>query len=858
MISTIRAAAIATSCIVMMGASLFSLSALGATERWEVDTPIGKFVIVSGFTDAFADFRSSTGYLNLTPEEQVTLHHSTLDQFNMGAEEWPTRELADTYGLFAIPTLVVGGLEFFAGQYTRNSPTIRHRLPETIRFEDTITIRVYASVKELRAAHSGWDVVEGKAGYFDADDREIGFAIDKFFLDEYYPERGPLIDTTERAAVALGALRRTLLPTLYHEFIHLLQVASGEFEYLSPFLSEGQATYLTSKLERQEILFPLVAAEFGGTENLLEAAAAVAAGVLLSPDEYSRLARLRQEPLGSGTVLASPLLETPGEFANPETARLNYDLAWLFFFFVDFQDETVSDFEKVREIVLNLSADREREALIQIETRMAATVKDHTDGPIPDIDFANKLAETTRIHDQGMARSDPKPLSVYTAYTQLLRVDPENPVLQSYLGDLFLQQGARDVFVALYSRALRRQSQPSAMLLGGKVRIVNRYVDALWELGLYQRVADLVEEYSFTELDESSLADINLRSAFLVRFAEAAPATRDKLECEFQLGQQLARLYALEHSPSLRNAMSVIETEGDEATREAYRQIFENVSREGKSKLHRTMTECRIKTIPVDAWYLSTWEISKVQIDPSRYVQGDHVSVTETKNMTAWDWFYVAQEQEAAENRVESLTNALELDPTHLPALINRCLANRDLDRFDEAMTDCNQAVQLGPEVAVVYNNRGWVHIGIGNVDEAIADYSRSLELEENYPTALENRAHAFVLKDELKLAEADLRELVSVYPGHPDHLNDLAWFLIDQEINIPEGIELAESAVEQQPSNANFIDTLGWGFFKAGQTEEAIRWLERAAVLDPHNVEIRSHQESVKKAVLSIEPVPK
>ncbi len=835
--------------IAIIGVTFLAWPAFGATERWEVDTPIGKINIVSEIKDAFPSFRSSSGYLSLTGKERSAFNRTVLRQFGMGAEEWPTHSLADIHGLFAIPTVVIGGVEFFSSQYSRNVEILRHRLPEKTRFNNRITVRVYSSTERLRAAHSGWDAVEGKVGYFDVDNREIGIAIDESFLDEFYPEHSAFVDIGKRAAVALRALRRSLLPTLYHEFVHLLQLESGEFEYDSPFLSEGQATYLASKLERQEILLPLVAVEFGESENALKAAAAVAVGRLLTPDEYSRLARLRTMPLGDGGRLEAVLLMTPKQFLDPKLARQNYDLAWLFFFFLDSQEETAAEFKRVRKIALNLSATRKRHQLAEIEARMADAVKANTDDPITALSFASLLAKTVGIHDQGIVRKDPKPLSVYAAYTNLLKIDPDNPELQSYLGDLFLQQGSRDVFVAMYDRAFRRQSQPGAMRLGGKVRVVNRYVDALWELRLYQRVADLVQDYSFTDLDVRSLAEINLKSAFLERFAGADAATRDKLECEFQLGQELAMLYALDHNPSLQNAKNVIKAEGDEATREAYRGMLELMSRKFRAKLGRTMRMCRIEKIPKDAWYLTTWQISQVRINPSKYVAIDREHIPRPK-MSAWDWFYNSQEQKAAENQIESLTKALELDPFHLPALINRCLANRNLDRFEAALLDCNRAVEVGPTLSVVYNNRGWVHFGMGNLDKAIADYSQSLEIDKNYSIALKNRAQAYAKLGDLKLAEFDYRKLVAVYPEHPGHLNELAWFLIDREIDVSEGVELAKRAVEKRPSDANLLDTLGWGYFKAGETQQAIKWLERATAANPDSDEIRNHLESAKAAL--------
>ena len=60
-----------------------------------------------------------------------------------------------------------------------------------------------------------------------------------------------------------------------------------------------------------------------------------------------------------------------------------------------------------------------------------------------------------------------------------------------------------------------------------------------------------------------------------------------------------------------------------------------------------------------------------------------------------------------------------------------------------EAIEDFNRAIQLYPEYAAVYNNRGNVLLGVGAVREAMKDFDRALVLAPGYAAAFSNRAGA-------------------------------------------------------------------------------------------------------------------
>jgi tetratricopeptide (TPR) repeat protein len=66
----------------------------------------------------------------------------------------------------------------------------------------------------------------------------------------------------------------------------------------------------------------------------------------------------------------------------------------------------------------------------------------------------------------------------------------------------------------------------------------------------------------------------------------------------------------------------------------------------------------------------------------------------------------------------------------------NRCAAHSDKGETDQALSDCNQAIQLDPKNAVAYANRCAALINKGETDQALSDCNQAILLDpKNAPT---------------------------------------------------------------------------------------------------------------------------
>jgi tetratricopeptide (TPR) repeat protein len=77
--------------------------------------------------------------------------------------------------------------------------------------------------------------------------------------------------------------------------------------------------------------------------------------------------------------------------------------------------------------------------------------------------------------------------------------------------------------------------------------------------------------------------------------------------------------------------------------------------------------------------------------------------------------------------------------------------------------------------------------------------------------------------------AEMLFRKCLELAPTFPEALNYLGYMWADRGENLEEARDLIEQAVEIEPENAAFLDSLGWVLFRLNKPQEALPWLDKA-----------------------------
>lgn len=215
------------------------------------------------------------------------------------------------------------------------------------------------------------------------------------------------------------------------------------------------------------------------------------------------------------------------------------------------------------------------------------------------------------------------------------------------------------------------------------------------------------------------------------------------------------------------------------------------------------------------------------------------------------------------------------------------------LNKISEAASEFEKALQASPQEEVARYVLALLYVQLRDFRRAAACYEEVLAhhlgsmsqniklrrtlsqlyfLEEDYVSARRHAAAIMELdssdtealyfiamldSEEDRVAEATrgFQKIIDEHPDHADAMNALAYLWAEQEMRLDKALGLAEKALEFDTENPAYLDTLGWVYFKMGETEKAVGLLERASqeTLDPvilnHLAEAYVKQGRLKEA---------
>jgi predicted Zn-dependent protease len=125
------------------------------------------------------------------------------------------------------------------------------------------------------------------------------------------------------------------------------------------------------------------------------------------------------------------------------------------------------------------------------------------------------------------------------------------------------------------------------------------------------------------------------------------------------------------------------------------------------------------------------------------------------------------------------------------------------------------------------------VLVGIYADEKRLPDASRVLDSARTAvardPDLLYYVAHLYERIDQRPMMLQLLEEVVRMDPGHAAASNDLGYTWADEGKNLDRAEQLVRVAVEAEPDNQSYLDSMAWVEYKRGKFAEARDYLDRA-----------------------------
>jgi tetratricopeptide (TPR) repeat protein len=167
--------------------------------------------------------------------------------------------------------------------------------------------------------------------------------------------------------------------------------------------------------------------------------------------------------------------------------------------------------------------------------------------------------------------------------------------------------------------------------------------------------------------------------------------------------------------------------------------------------------------------------------------------------------------------------------------------------RTDQALAAARKAAGMKKSVPRFLARVGWVLYHAKRYEEAAKVYSQLLEKSGSDQTSAEVRqviregrliqSNLCVLTDKLPQAEEWLEQVLDEFPDDLSALNDLGYLWADANKHLVRAERMIREAVEGEPENAAYRDSLGWVLYRLGRFPEAVAELEKAVAGEPDPV---------------------
>lgn len=200
---------------------------------------------------------------------------------------------------------------------------------------------------------------------------------------------------------------------------------------------------------------------------------------------------------------------------------------------------------------------------------------------------------------------------------------------------------------------------------------------------------------------------------------------------------------------------------------------------------------------------------------------------------------YEAKDYNEAVERLSAALNTNKWPEDLLPKALlffYRGIAHMMSERYQEAITDLSQAIQINPKYAEAFNVRAATYFKMSDMSRAIIDYSKAIELNPEGANYYHNRCLAYLLSNKYQEAIEDANKAIEL--GSKDSLDIVAYETRGQASlalgNTDSAIEDFSKVIQSGHNDSNLFFRRGVAHSITGNYTSAVADLSKAIEINP------------------------
>ncbi|MFT4111689.1 tetratricopeptide repeat protein [Silvibacterium sp.] len=189
--------------------------------------------------------------------------------------------------------------------------------------------------------------------------------------------------------------------------------------------------------------------------------------------------------------------------------------------------------------------------------------------------------------------------------------------------------------------------------------------------------------------------------------------------------------------------------------------------------------------------------------------------------------------------------DAVAKDPSNRARKLMLATQLADNGKADEGITLAKSLLSKQPSDLEVYRALATIYTRLRKWKDA----AQAIDEAEQLSTKPDDKLYVHFLRGVLyerqkqfAPAEAEFRQVLVIDPKNSMTLNYLGYMLADHDMKLDEALSMIQKAVELDPQNYAYLDSLGWAYFKLGKYNQAEDDLRRAVSRNATDATVHDH----------------
>lgn len=165
-----------------------------------------------------------------------------------------------------------------------------------------------------------------------------------------------------------------------------------------------------------------------------------------------------------------------------------------------------------------------------------------------------------------------------------------------------------------------------------------------------------------------------------------------------------------------------------------------------------------------------------------------------------------------------------------------------DTGKADSAAIIYEKALKIYPNDHSLLGFYGSTLQQLGQYDAAISPLKESLKLNPDNINAISSLAVVYETLKQFEKCDSLYEDGLERFPDNPLLLNNFSYSLCERDIRLIEALEMVKKALDIDPENGAYLDTIGWIYYKLKNYDYAEMYIKQAIEIRENSAVVFEH----------------